>query len=860
MKILCFFIVYQFAIPSIAQFVDNFSDGDFTNDPVWSGEGTKFTIYNNQLRLQAPAVTDDAYLSTPSASINQAEWRFTLKLDFNPSSSNYSRIYLTSDQLDLKGSLNGYFVLVGDTPDEVSLYRQSGSSRTKIIDGTDGTVNLSVVNLSVKVTRDNLGNWELFSDVGNTGSYNSEGTVFDNTFTSSAYAGVYCDYTSTRSDKFYFDDFTVTGDPYQDIVPPMIESVESLSSNTILIRFNEALNSASATSPENYIVNNSIGSPLSAALQPDQLSVLLTFNTSFTNGISNELTVTGITDLTGNSISSSTIPFLFFQPGTPHKKDIIFSEVFPDPSPQVSLPDAEYIELYNRSNVPFDLGGWKITDGSSTATFATNIILPHTYWLITSSTNASKFGSLQNLIAVSNFPTLNNASDALSLKTPDDLVIDSINYSLDWYKNIDKQEGGWSLELIDPENICSEENNWAASENENGGTPGAQNSILANKPDLTGPKLVSVVVQSPTQLQLSFDEKLESPINNSVNFNLSPLIGIASYAFESNSLRSIIAVLADPLTTGQLYTLSVENLFDCSGNLIQAEYNRLSFAIPEPADPGDLIINEILFNPRPNGVDFIELYNKSSKYISLKGWAIANYESDSVTNSQEISNNNIIGPQEYLVLTSDPIVLKTNYPQGIESTFRLTKLPSLPDDEGSAAIISSEKKVIDYFLYEKGFHSEFVKDEEGVSLERISISATTNDPSNWNSASSTSGFATPGFINSSFRPTNFPADEDITIDPQIFAPNSGVFDFSKINFHFEQAGFIANVKVFDYQGRLIKTLANNETLGYEGSFKWEGDLDDGNKARAGYYFVWFEVFNTEGTVKTFRKRVVVASR
>src|SRR5690606_34591948 len=115
-----------------------------------------------------------AYLSIPSEAIENATWEFFVKLTFNPSSTNYTRIFLTSDQQNLSGILNGYFVMIGGTADEVSLYRQSGSVTTKIIDGKDGRTDTALVMLKLKVTRSETGDWQLFSDAAITGSYELE--------------------------------------------------------------------------------------------------------------------------------------------------------------------------------------------------------------------------------------------------------------------------------------------------------------------------------------------------------------------------------------------------------------------------------------------------------------------------------------------------------------------------------------------------------------------------------------------------------------------------------------------------------------------------------------------------------------
>lgn len=857
-KIFILYLAFLNTSSCFAQFTDDFTDGDFSTNPAWSGDNTKFAIDNFQLRLQAPGAASTAYLSTASNAISNAEWEFSLRLEFNPSSGNYARIYLVSDHADLSGLLNGYFVIIGDTPDEVSLYRQSGSSTVKIVDGLDGRVNLSIVDIAIKVIRDDLGNWELFSDAGITGTYTSEGTAFDNTFNSSQYFGAFCNYTATRSDKFYFDDFIVSGNPYVDTDPPEISSVDIVSSNQLLIHFNEELELASASNHLNYqVAGNSV---TSAILQPDQKSVAIISSNPFQNGHIHTLHLSGVKDIVGNSLITD-YDFLFFQPVAVKNKDLIITEILADPSPQIGLPDAEYVELYNRSNNPFNLIGWTLTDGGSNALLPGKLILPGEYLIVTSNANVSKFGMTVNVLGAPNFPTLNNASDTLILKSTNGLTVDSLNYSLTWYRNLDKQEGGWSLELIDPANTCAEEENWTASENETGGTPGFVNSVIANKPDLSAPQLISAIPLSDTKLKLIFNEKLATPISGNAIFSIDPPIEITQSYFESKNLRSIILQLNTPLAPKQLFTITITHLFDCNGNEIDPASNQIKFALTEDSAPGDLLINEILFNPRPNGVDFVEIFNASDKFINIKELKLSNFNDAQIENEKIVSSvDRIIFPNGYLVFTPDPIILKSNYPQGKEDTFIKATLPALSDDKGSIAINNGSQLVVDYFAYEDKFHSQFLKDKEGVSLERISIAQNTNDKENWASAGATSGFATPGYVNSNFRKANGSMTGEVVIDPVIFAPNTGGADFSQINFHFDQPGFVANVKILDHQGRLIKTIANNFTLGSEGFFKWDGDTEDGTKARAGYYVVWFEAFNATGDLKTFRERVIISTR
>jgi hypothetical protein len=749
---------------AFSQFTDSFTDGDFTSDPKWTGLDLKFIASSGVLQLLAPEETGIAFLATESKAISNASWEFTCNLDFNPSSANYARIYLVSDQSEMTSALNGYFVMIGGTTDEISLFRQTGTTQSKIIDGADGRLDRTSVGVRIKVTRDDKGHWELFSDVDLTGSYILEDSVVDETHMLSHYFGVYCAYTSTRSDKFSFDEFVVTGDP---------------------------------------VVDNSVKA---------------------------------------------------------NYKDVIITEIFADPSPRIELPEVEFLEIFNRSLSELNVGNWTISDGTSTAKIQNRILLPGEYLLIVPSSSTDLFSTLTT-IGVTSFPSLNNGSDKIILKSAEDITIDSVQYTDSWYKDSMKKEGGWSLELIDPNNPCGEEGNWIASEDESGGTPARQNSVHTNKPDVTGPSLTSVVALSPTTLKLEFDEKLAQEAVTLSSIVLQPSLDVAMIQFTDATLRSLTVTLSGALSPGEPYEITVNGIRDCNLNWMDENDKGLIFALPEIADSLDIIINEILFNPLPTGVDFIELYNTSAKFINLKDWRTASIDEGAVTNVKNLVDRDfLMGPGSYIVFTSDPDVVIGQYPKSVTSNFVIAELPSLPDDEGSIVLLGSDGTIIDLFRYTEDFHSSLIKDEEGVSLERVSFSADTNDQENWLSASSTAGYATPGYMNSNSRSASSTVIKALKVEPEIFQPIYGSPAFTQIHYQFEQGGNIVNAKIFDRQGRLIKVLANNEILGTEGFYRWDGDTDEGSKARIGYYFVWFEVFDLSGQIKTYRERIVIAAQ
>jgi len=857
-KFLFILLVCFSTLGCVAQVIDSFADGDLTNNPTWTpDQAGNWIVANNQLRSNSAVASSSFYITTPSAKATNAQWEFWVNLQFNTSITNFVDVYLISEQQNLLSPTNsGYFVRIGGTPDEVSLYKIVSGTATILINGVDGITNSSNSTLRIKVVRDVNNLWTLERDATGGKNYFLEGTVTDNSVTSSNYFGIrVLQSTASFFSKHFFDEI-YAGEIILDNEAPILTQLQVLNSTQLSLLFDEKIALNSAQNILNYSASNGIGNPVAAQLQVDEKTVLLTFSQPFANGITNQLTVANVKDLFANAIANIVQPFLFFQQQPVNPKDIIITEIFADTSPQVGLPDAEFIEIYNRSINPIDISGWKFSDGSSIAVFTSKIILPNEYWIVCANTNLTSLTPFGKTIGVSNFPTLNNSSDVLMLRNASNQTIDSVSYTLSWYKDTDKQEGGWTLELIDTNNPCGEENNWTASEDAKGGTPGKINSVNANKPDLTGPALLSVTPSQTNELTLIFNEKLEKDLST-IFFEITPTANVLQSKFTSASLREIRLTLLQALTPRQLYTIEVKNLRDCSGNFIQSDFSKLTFALPEIAEQGDLLLTEILFNPRSGGVDFVEIVNVSDKFINLKSWALANRPVDAIINSKVIALADlIISPSTFLAVTSDPAILKNQYPTSQEKNFISATIPSMNDDAGSIALVSPQGLLMDSFVYLDDYHSALLKDKEGVSLERISLTKP-NLLSNWKSANASVGFATPGSANSNARPEKFIDENAVQVVPEIFSPNVPGQDFAQINFKFDRSGLIAQVKIVDLQGRTIKEIANNETLAFEGFYRWDGDRTEGDKARRGYYFVWFEVLDLDGTVKTFRKRVVI---
>lgn len=838
---------------TFGQFTDSFADGNYTANPTWTGTDAKFTVYNQQLRLQAPAVNGNAYLTTPSRAIDNITWEFSLNLQFNPSGDNYVRVYLATDQADLTGELNGYFVMIGNTADEISLYRQRGAQRTEVIDGADGRVNLSTVSVRVKITRDGGGQWQLFSDVGQTGAYAAEGNVVDNTFTTSAYFGLLCVYTATRADKIWFDDFIVRETTVADTQKPALKTIRVVAARELALEFSEPLNAASVMRGV-YTVDRGVDEPKAVELLADQRTVRLVFAADFTKNVSCSLSIAGVADLAGNIMEPAATGFMYVVPMVASPKDVIITELLPDPSPRTGLPEEEFAEIYNRSGEAVNLQGWTLSDGVSTAKFPLAILAPGEYLILTASANAVVYGAFSKTVALPNFPTLNNAGDKLVLKDSSDVTIDSLNYTSAWYHNEDKKEGGWSLELIDPDNICAASGNWTASEDKRGGTPGKQNSVFANKPDVMGPMVRSAMAVAENKVRVVFDEKLDRIAPAPGSFKFDPAADVQAVQFTDGSRSAVDVKLTSPLLRATSYKLVVNRVYDCTGNAIQPDHASAVFGLPESVDSADVVINEILFNPRPTGVDFVEVCNRSDKFLNIKGWRMTRADEEARVITTE---NVLLAPGGYLLLSEDGSLVKNEYPLSHEENFLDVKdVPSMNDDEGSIALLDSLGSVIDAMTYKDDLHSPFIDDEEGVSLERLSWERPTLSTENWHSAATQVGYATPGYKNSNAVGMT-PSTQSVTVEPEAFKPETGQPSFTRISYQFERGGLVANVNIIDPQGRVVRSVAANEILSASGFYQWNGEMDNGRKVRIGYYMVWFEVFDEDGNVRVFKKAVAV---
>lgn len=312
---------------------------------------------------------------------------------------------------------------------------------------------------------------------------------------------------------------------------------------------------------------------------------------------------------------------------------------------------------------------------------------------------------------------------------------------------------------------------------------------------------------------------------------------------------------------GTELNLAISGITDLSGKIITTEIKTLAYSFTPVI--GSVLINEILFNPFSGGVDFVELVNVSEQTIPVHRLKLAS-RNDTLALKQVYAlstEKRYLKPGNFLVCTKDSAILAAQYFSSAPESFSVMKtLPSFPDDAGTVVLLNDSLEVLDEFSYSAKMHSPFLADENGVSLERISLEKPTINRNNWASAAASVGFATPGLTNSQILSETDIQDE-ITIDPKAFSPNGdGYNDQLSINYHFGKPRNIVNVRIFDAAGRLVSFLVKNQSLAQEGTWQWEGKSESGQKQKIGVYIILVEIFDQAGQTKAFKKACSITDR
>jgi hypothetical protein len=538
--------------------------------------------------------------------------------------------------------------------------------------------------------------------------------------------------------------------------------------------------------------------------------------------------------------------------------DIVISEILVDAEPAVAQTLPEFVEVCNRSTNAIQLTGWRLWYGEKEYAIPSFYLAADSFAVLCSKAAVSSFESKIQVVGMSSFPSLANSKGQLALVSTDDESVNCLAYSDSWYGSPFKKEGGWSLECKDLSNLSGHRSNWSASVNSTGATPGRLNSVAANEPDQLQPRCEKIVVPTPGCIELYFNKPMSARLLGFATINLSPERSIVlSTKLSFPDQKKITLMLSDTLESGVDYTLKCSGLYDISE--LPLNDTLLYVGLPRRATSDALRINEVLFNPKPGGCDYVELVHVGDGWVDLSSVFLASRLDDgTLSKAYRLTPYSIpcgLNSLWLMSVSKDSVCKAGSFPNAPDY-LDLDGFPSFSDESGTVVLVTSSGEVVDEMHYDANMHFALISNVEGVALERRNPTSLSDLPSTWISASSTSNYGTPGFANSQFQAAKQLSDAGFSVDRSWLTPdNDGKDDVLTIQYKVE-APCLANLRIYDVGGRLVKSLLKNALLGQAGEILWDGT--DGNREVLpfGRYVLFVERFDPNGNV--FHQKMVLS--
>lgn len=316
-------------------------------------------------------------------------------------------------------------------------------------------------------------------------------------------------------------------------------------------------------------------------------------------------------------------------------------------------------------------------------------------------------------------------------------------------------------------------------------------------------------------------------------------------------------VLDLPPGTSGVRAYTITSVFDCLEN----PGMDLSFEFETPDIPknGDVVINEILFDPKSRCPKFIELKNASRKYVNSNGLYLIDHSENNVT-AIPIHNTITIPPDSMIAITEEPRTVRRFFPYSSPSHIFREELSGVSRDSGLLILFNSHGLPIDSATYTSSMHSPFIKETQGISLERISPILRGTHPGSWHSAAMTNGGGTPGSRNSQYQPES-PSSGLYEISGSTFTPNGdGIRDFWIVRLFPPTAGYMVTVQVFDAYGTPVILLESNTFVSQDHAVVWNGSDETGTMSPPGMYLALISLMRPDGRRYVYKESIVLAGR
>ena len=653
--------------------------------------------------------------------------------------------------------------------------------------------------------------------------------------------------------RWILDDFFF-GKVESDLRPPKIERVKGYGKNELWVQFDEKVDPVFSLLPPAYALE---GSSPDKIVRKNDSTLVLTFDQILVEGKEYVFNAGKVPDLEGNVLQDTSLVVQFFDPTAYSYKSLVINELMPAPRADQDLPNTEYVELYNPNLKEFRLDLLKLGNSRNETNLPDSWMAPGEYLILVPKGQENAFSGFGKVLGVLGWPTLLNSGDQVTLKSQEGTILDQISFSTSTWGGSEFSGGGYSLEVPNPYFLCENSSFLKSSQDPMKGTPSRINSVFNENIDLP-----PVILKRAYFLDsISFLVELEGVISGGIHPDqvvLSPNILVDKV--EEISSGTFRIWLKSSVVPDQLFQMSLQGLTNCKSEDL-GKIGPVSMVLASVPKPGDIYLTEVLFDPISGDPKFVEIHNSSSNYLNLKNWALGNMNDQAQVAQIRVfgDEGTIIPPLGFLAISTDPEKLKIRYPRSSKGEFlQIPALPSYPISGGTVILLQNEKEVVEKFTYSSKFHHPLIQNSKGVSLERISIRSSVNEPSSWQSASGNEDFGTPGRRNSQFLEGE-PLVEILKIEPKVFDPEGSLGPaFTTISYELDQAGWVGTFSIYSSSGNLVASLCKNEILGTHGVFVWDGVAENGARVKPGYYVLLAEIFDLEGRVQVIKKTIVVA--
>lgn len=783
MKQILLIIALLLPVCAFSQFSETF-DGSSISSRWESAEILMFCIDEGRLLFDGTGQTGNYSITTPVDYSDNMEWEFDVAMDFKPSTSNYTNVYVYANDTP---NQKLYHLRIGYYQQSISLY-EWGSKNVAVIKGRS-ILEIPPSSVRVKLTLEKLKVWTLYTRKKDESSFTKEGEYSMVPLSNIRPRGqivldCYSKAKTLKDMRTYFDNFRVTHtitptdtipeepekpEPEEPSTPsdPLPQLVEIIpqSASDLQFHFDDEVNISNAS-----FSISTIGEAIRKSHGETKSVVNTLFPSPMQKDTEYTISYAGLTSASGKQLPEESWTAVFEsdgeEPDDPSAAGSVWiNEVMADPKGVEGLPETEYVELYNTSASSVQLKGWTFIYDNRTSVVLPDYMLPGGGYVVLyregRTVEADKPGQGMPL---DKFPSaLANAGKVLALKDATGKLIDEITYSkakpgISWERSVE----GWYL-----------------STDSRGGTPGSKNSSSEAEPEEP---------DTPEE-----PETPDEPDEPSIP--------------EEPTFPDII--------------------------------------------PQDIVFNELLPEPFTEGSEYIELYNRSRKAVSLKGLSVATRKTDGSLNTHyPLSSISATLPEDgYALLTKAKEGVSSLYLISAPEAVHELKLPVLANTSSTLVLFrSKDEVVIDEVSYSSRWHAASVKEKKGVALERIDPEARTQDSGNWTSASETAGYGTPGYRNSQMRK---PEEGGITgIEPPLFIDATG---FYSIVYHLDEPGYNCRAYIFDLSGRRVAEITNHQLLGVEGELTWDGLASDGRRLETGIYILCIELYHAGGQTRIYKK-------